>query len=162
MRYLLLYALLLFLSFGCGANAPEASVGFHTAYFYDQTDERNETVIHDLRQHLLFVNSAQGCVALHGDEADALDRARRFCRSLTFFGYADWRLPTLEEIQSFSRHMDAEGLVPFFTFPECKRVVGLKSDGTLGAIHTHNVMPKFEETPLKLPAGIRCVRTDEP
>ena len=143
---------------GCGESAPTASEGFHTENYIEESDENNHTVIYDVRQNLEFVNSAQGCTPIHGTPEDALKNARYFCENLRFFGYDDWRVPTLQEIERLSKGMDREGLVPFFTFKQCKRIVGVKQDGTLGNINTHNIKPKFAEVPLRLPAGVRCVR----
>jgi hypothetical protein len=142
----------------CGNTPPKASENIATDRFLSQTDENNHTVILDERQHLMFVNSIQGCKALHGDPANALKEATYFCEHLHFYGKDDWHVPTLDEIAEFSREMDAEGLVPYFTFPKCKRVVGLRADDAMGTINTHNASPKFAEVPLELPAGLRCVR----
>ncbi len=157
MRYLL-YSILLLFIWSCGDSAPKASIGFQTQNYISLTDDNNHTIVKDIQQRLMFVNSVQGCEALHGDTETILDVADNFCKTLTFYGFSDWRIPTLKEIQNFSKGMDKEKLIPFFTFPQCKRITGLKDDGTLGNINTHNVSPKFEEVPLKLPAGIRCVR----
>jgi len=156
MYYTLLLLTALFFT-ACGDSAPKASDNIQTENFKSMTDENNHTVILDVRQQLLFVNSIQGCKALHGDTATLAQTAAQFCDALRFYGRDDWRVPTLHEIQTFSRGMDNEGLVPYFTFPQCKRIIGEKSDGTIGTINTHNVSPKFEEVPLELPAGLRCV-----
>ncbi len=145
---------------GCGTTPPKASEQISTDRFLSLTDERNHTVILDKAQHLMYVNSIQGCKALHSSKENALKEAQYFCAHLHFFGHDDWHLPTIEEIADFSESMDNEGLVPYFTYPQCKRVVGLKNNGTLGNIHTHNAAPKFAEVPLELPAGVRCVREE--
>ena len=152
--------MLLILLSGCGTTPPKASEHISTDRFLSETDDRNHTVILDKAQHMMFVNSIQGCKALHSGKEAALKEAQYFCAHLYFYGHDDWHLPTIDEIRSFSEGMDKEGLVPYFTFPECKRVVGLKSDGTLGNIHTHNAAPKFAEVPLELPAGVRCIREE--
>ncbi len=157
MRYFL-YSMLLLFIWSCGDSAPKASIDFDTQNYVSISDENNNTIVKDKKQRLMFVNSFQGCKALHGDINTVLDIADNFCKRLYFYGFSDWRIPTLKEIQDFSKGMDQEELIPFFTFAECKRITGLKDDGTLGNINTHNVSPKFEEVPLKLPAGVRCVR----
>ncbi len=156
MHYILLLVTALFYT-ACGDNAPKASENIQTEHYRSLTDGHNETVIRDVRQQLLFINSIQGCKALHGDTETLPETAAQFCASLYFYGRNDWRVPTLHEIQTFSKGMDAEGLIPYFTFPQCKRIVGEKADGNIGSINTHNAAPKFEEVPLKLPAGLRCV-----
>jgi hypothetical protein len=159
MKYTIWITIILFLTAcGSGENPPKASENFKTDHYVSQTDENNHTIIEDLNQSLTFVNSEQGCKALHGKNEDALNTAESFCAGLVFYGFDDWRVPTLEEIQNNSKGMDSEALIPYFTFPECKRITGIKDDGSLGAINTHNVSPRFEEVPLSLPAGVRCVR----
>jgi len=156
MHYTLLFFTVLFYT-ACGDTAPKASENIQTEHYRSLTDEHNETVIQDIRQQLLFVNSQQGCKALHEDTQTLHKTVTQFCTSLHFYGRDDWRVPTLHEIQTFSEGMDAEGVVPYFTFPKCKRVIGEKEDGSIGTINTHNASPKFEEVPLELPAGLRCV-----
>ena len=144
---------------GSGSNTPpKASENFKTEHYVSHTDENNHTIIEDLSQNLLFVNDKTSCEAIHKGDTDSLGHAEHFCQNLQFYGFDDWRVPTLKEIQNNSKGMDDEGLIPYFTFPQCKRITGIKDDGTLGAINTHNVSPKFEEVPLLLPAGVRCVR----
>ena len=154
---IILYAIVVLFFIACGDSAPKASINFQTASYISQTDENNHTIIKDLRQNLIFVNSMQGCKALHGSKDEVLQKAEDFCQQLSFFGITNWHVPTLKEVQSISKGMDEDKLIPYFTFPECKRIVGIKTDGTLGNIHTHNVSPKFKEVPLELPAGLRCV-----
>jgi hypothetical protein len=162
MKYILSISIILFFcACGNGYTPPQASINFNTENYISQTDENNHTIAKDLRQNLLFINSSYGCKALHGNNDDALINSRLFCENLTFFGFSDWRIPTLKEIQSFEKGMHNDGLVPYYTFPECKRITGIKTDGTLGAINSHNVSPKFEEVPLKLPAGLRCTRVND-
>jgi len=161
MHYFLLSVTILFFT-ACGGNSThKATEQIATDHYRSITDDNNETVIKDIRQQLLFVNSHQGCKALHGDTSTLLATADAFCKNLHFFGRDDWRIPTLHEIQTFSRGMDQEGLIPYFTFPQCKRVIGLKPDDTPGTINTHNANPKFAEVPLALPAGVRCVTESE-
>ncbi len=160
MKYFL-YILFAFLIGACGDSEKKASEDFVSDNYILKTDENNHTIIKDIRQNLIFVNSKQGCKALHDDNDTPLQDAKDFCENLSFFGFDNWRIPTLQEIRNFSKGMDSEGLVPYFTFAKCKRITGLKSDGTLGAINTHNATPKFEEIPLTLPAGIRCVKEME-
>jgi len=162
MKYILFISIILFFTAcGDGYTPPAASVNFHTKNYISQTDDNNHTIAKDLRQKLLFVNSSHACKALHENNSDMLAETKLFCENLVFFGFNDWRVPTLEEIKNFEKGMHDDALVPYYTFPECKRITGIKQDGTLGAINTHNVSPKFEEVPLKFPAGLRCVRVDD-
>ncbi len=159
MKYILSITLaLFFIACGSSNSAPQASENFKTLNYSSQTDENNETIVNDLKQDLIFVNSKQGCEAIHKGDADPLGHAELFCENLTFYGFSNWRVPTLQEIQNNSQGMDNEGLIPYFTFAQCKRITGIKEDGSLGAINTHNQSPKFEEVELTLPAGVRCVR----
>ena len=161
MRYILFVPALLFLSCSDGTYIPpKASLNFHTQNYISQTDSNTHITIKDIRQNLLHINSKIGCEAIHVKPENALAFVENFCQNLQFYGFDDWRVPTLKETENFSKGMDADGLVPYFTFPECKRIVGTKDDGTLGSITTHNVSPKFEEVQLKMPSGIRCVRED--
>jgi len=142
----------------CGSGdskPPKASVNFNTQNYVWENDENNETVILDNKQNLMFVNNKKACYALHNS---SLKEVEDFCSNLISHGFNDWRTPTLAEIKSLSEGMDSEKLIPFFTFPQCKRIVGIKEDGTLGNINTHNVSPKFQEVDLEFPSGIRCVR----
>ena len=159
MKHIVWMAIILFLT-ACGSSHtwPKASENFKTEHYISHTDENNHTIIEDLDQNLMFVNNKLACKALHGKNEDALNEAETFCANLLFYGFDDWRVPTLQEIQNNSKGMDSEALIPYFTFPECKRITGIKDDGSLGTINTHNVSPKFEEVPLRLPAGVRCVR----
>jgi len=161
MKYILFISIILFFT-SCGDDysPPAASINFHTNHYISQTDENNNTIAKDLRQKLIFVNSSQACKALHETKDEALNNSNLFCENLIFYGFDNWRVPTLTEIKNFEKGMHDDGLVPYYTFPECKRIVGIKQDGTLGTINTHNVSPKFEEVPLKFPAGLRCVRED--
>jgi hypothetical protein len=157
MKHIITLTIIIFFT-ACGSDSytpPKASVNFNTQNYIWENDENNETVIKDIRQNLTFVNSKQACYALHNS---SLTEVENFCQNIISHGYDDWRAPTLTEIQNLSKGMDSENLVPYFTFPECKRIVGIKDDGTLGCINTHNLSPKFKEVPLEFPAGVRCVR----
>jgi hypothetical protein len=163
MKYFMLFVCLIFFV-SCGTTKktpPQPSFNFKTQNYESKTDEHNDTVAKDIRQKLLFVNSKKGCTALNGGLGDALKTSEIFCQDLNFFGFNDWRVPTMKEIENFSKGMAEDGLVPFFTFLQCKRTVAIKPDGTLSNINSHNVSPNFEEVELKFPAGIRCVRVDD-
>ncbi len=160
MKYFL-YIFLAILLIACGDDTPKASKNFQTIDYKSITDENNHTVIKDIRQNLFFVNSKQGCKALHGEAKTALTDARAFCENLTFFGSNSWRVPTLEEMKSFLEGMYNDGLTPYYTYVKCKRTVAINPNGSLTTINTHNQEPKFKETTLSLPAGIRCVKKSD-
>ena len=99
-------------------------------------------------------DSAPGAVASANDH----------CFSLNFAGFNDWRAPTVAEQKEMLVQMRNEGKTPFYTVPECPRLIGI--DGaTPTAINTHNSDPVGALTTwpalLDLPKpnyGLKCVR----
>ncbi len=159
--YFLLIACILYFLVNYLSVPPKASKNFKTKHYISKTDENNHIIVQDLAQNLIFTNMQKGCKPINKKDTNALEIAKLFCKNLELYNYFDWRVPTLMEIQNFSKGMHDENLVPFFTYPQCELISGIKKDGTLGAINTHNKFFKFKKVPMAFPVAVKCVRNND-
>jgi len=110
----------------------------------------------------VFTSSTTGLMwqnALLGHEE--LAEAITFCSDLSFGGYSDWRLPTLDESKDFHYNMNVQGDVPAQRFSTCTAEV--VSDGY---VRTKEGASKYgseigDPIGFSGKANVRCVRTDD-
>lgn len=122
----------------------------------------NQNTMQDTTTNLEWVNGMGGCHPMvpGKTESVAFVEAELHCEELVFATHGDWRVPTIEEIQTFTVEMQNEALVPFYQNAACPRVVGYNEDNTtILNTNTHNTNPIGTITPwAELNAGVRCVR----
>ncbi len=110
----------------------------------------------------LFTSSTTGLMwqnALLGHEE--LAEALTFCADLSFGGYNDWRLPTLDESKDFHYNMNAQGDTPVQRFSTCTAEV--VSDGYVRTKEGASQYGSEIGDPIGFSgkANVRCVRTDD-
>ena len=122
----------------------------------------NQIIMQDTTTNLEWVNGPGGCHPMLPGKTQmvAFDESVAHCEMLDFSGHTDWRVPTIEEIQTFTVQMQEKGLEPFYQNPTCPRVVGYNDDNTtIQNTNTHNTPPIGNITDwAEMNAGVRCVR----
>ncbi len=72
---------------------------------------QDDTIFTNSTTNLMWQNALLG----HFERAEAIE----FCNDLSFGGYSDWRLPTLNESKDFHFNMNAQGDTPAQRFSRC-------------------------------------------
>lgn len=99
-------------------------------------------------------------------EASDVASAQAHCDALTFAGYSDWRVPTVNEHITFIQDMDSAGKMPYYLSPLCHRVIGVDNNTTAMTVNTHNTTPLAATTTwstlmsrsTETNFGVKCVR----
>lgn len=122
----------------------------------------SQLLMQDSTTNLEWVNGHGGCHPMVPGKTAmvAFNEAETHCAALDYASHADWRVPTVVEIQTFTVEMQNEGITPFYQNTACPRVVGYNDDNTtLQNTNTHNTAPIGTITDwAELNAGVRCVR----
>jgi hypothetical protein len=165
------------LMIGCGSSSPVLAIDNEdNQTSMGQTDDQqtnnqtrfaamtmnNQIVMQDTTTNLEWANGAGGChpMAPGITAMDAFNETVEHCEMMDFSTHTDWRVPTIEEIQTFTVQMQNAGLIPFYQNPACPRVVGYNEDNTtIQNTNTHNTPPIGTITDwTEQNAGVRCVR----
>ncbi len=114
---------------------------------------QNDTIFTNYSTHLMWQNALLG----HSERAEAIE----FCNHLSFGGYSDWRLPTLDESKDFHSNMNAQGDTPAQRFSGCTAEV--VSDGY---VRTKEGAAQYggeigDSIGFSGGANVRCVRLDD-
>ena len=155
----------------------------NSAIGLEQTDIGDDEIITDSNTGLMWVNDNRndkntpyarsenkGCLILQ-DENNFIQKAKDFCRNLSYAGYEDWRVSTPQEISNFIKYWDDPskpgtitqnlrdaGMIEGYTHKHCQRMIGIQNDSAKTVYTENTSRPGDTNDTIKLPVGMRCVR----
>lgn len=156
----LLPLLTLSLFIGCSPTSQKSR--------FKTTNRNDEITIIDTKTKLEWVNGSEfkefdGCKGFPKKPTNTHAFIKKsvveHCKSLTFAGHNNWRVPTATENQRFIIATKSANITPYYTIKACPKVIGIQGRKVV-SINTHNTKPIGEINSWVdgTNGGVRCVR----